>query len=80
MLASEHDLIKADLEYLTRKAEDELLRLSGKRVWFTGGAGFLGYYLCKGIAFWNAERKPVARIKLLVMDNFRRGLPAGSTK
>ena len=75
MLMTERELIQSDLEYLTRKAEDELRQLSAKRVWLTGGAGFLGYYLCKGIAFWNEKRRPADRIKLLVMDNFRRGSP-----
>jgi dTDP-glucose 4,6-dehydratase/UDP-glucuronate decarboxylase len=75
MLMTERELIQSDLEYLTRKAEDELRQLSAKRVWLTGGAGFLGYYLCKGIAFWNQKRRPADRIKLLVMDNFRRGAP-----
>ena len=75
MLMTERELIQSDLEYLTRKAQDELRRLSAKRVWLTGGAGFLGYYLCKGIAFWNEKRRPADRIKLLVMDNFRRGSP-----
>ncbi len=43
------EIFHHDLTYLTRKAGDELEALSGRTVWFTGAAGFLGYYFCKGI-------------------------------
>ncbi len=75
MLLSEQALESADLEYFVRKARGELEQLSGKTVWFTGGAGFLGYYLCKGIAYWNADQGPEKRVHLVVLDNFRRGVP-----
>jgi UDP-glucuronate decarboxylase len=76
MLTSEQDLVRSDLEYFTRKGHDELERLAGKTLWFTGGAGFLGYYLCKGIAYWNDKQNASKRIQLIVLDNFKRGVPA----
>jgi len=69
-------LFQDDLSYLTEKAASELDALSGRTVWFTGAAGFLGYYFCKAIKFYNDARGPEQRIRLMAIDNFRRGVPA----
>lgn len=75
-MMSLEQILANDLEYLTSKAEAELETLSGQHLWLTGAAGFLGYYFCKAIEFWNASHDPSARIGLYAIDNFRRGVPA----
>ncbi|MGE0313880.1 MAG: NAD-dependent epimerase/dehydratase family protein [Lautropia sp.] len=70
-----NELIEQDLEDLIRKARPEFEELAGKRLWLTGGAGFLGYYLVLSIAHWNRSAKPGERIRLKVLDNYIRGVP-----
>jgi len=70
-----NDLIESDLEYLCRKADAELSRLAGGHVWFTGGAGFLGYYLIFATRRWNRLHAPAQQIRMTVLDNFIRGVP-----
>ncbi len=69
-------LIEVDLEYLCRKADAEFSRLAGGHVWFTGGAGFLGYYLILATRRWNRMHAPPKRIRMTVLDNFIRGVPS----
>ena len=61
-------LITSDLEDLIRKARPQFEELAGKRLWLTGGAGFLGYYLVLSIAHWNKAEEPDKRIRLTVLD------------
>jgi UDP-glucuronate decarboxylase len=68
-------LITSDLEDLIRKARPQFEELAGKRLWLTGGAGFLGYYLVLSIAHWNKSAAPGDRIRLTVLDNYIRGVP-----
>ena len=68
-------LIDQDLDDLIRKARPEFEELAGKRLWLTGGAGFLGYYLVLSIAKWNRTESADRRIKLTVLDNYIRGVP-----
>ena len=68
-------LITSDLEDLIRKARPQFEELAGKRLWLTGGAGFLGYYLVLSIAHWNKAAAPDKRIRLTVLDNYIRGVP-----
>ncbi len=68
-------LITSDLEDLIRKARPQFEELAGKRLWLTGGAGFLGYYLVLSIAHWNKSAAPRDRIRLTVLDNYVRGVP-----
>lgn len=68
-------LIETDLDYMCRKAADELARMAGSHVWFAGGAGFLGYYLVLLVRHWNGFRPPAQRIRMTVLDNFIRGVP-----
>ncbi|MDZ4673416.1 MAG: NAD-dependent epimerase/dehydratase family protein [Gemmatimonadota bacterium] len=69
-------LITADLDTLIDRAEPEFSALAGQVVWFTGAAGFLGYYLCKAIDRWNLLQPADRQIRLLAIDNFQRGVPA----
>jgi UDP-glucuronate decarboxylase len=75
MLKDIDTLINTDLDYLIAKALPQFEALAGKTLWFTGAAGFLGYYLCKAIDRWNQSHEPGARIHLLAIDNFQRGVP-----
>lgn len=68
-------LIDQDLDDLIRKARPEFEELAGKRLWLTGGAGFLGYYLVLAVAKWNRTEPAARRITLTVLDNYIRGVP-----
>jgi nucleoside-diphosphate-sugar epimerase len=68
-------LISDDLDDLIRKARPQYEELAGKRLWLTGGAGFLGYYLVLSVGHWNRSAPPAQRIRLTVLDNYIRGVP-----
>lgn len=70
------ELLTRDLDYITSKASVEFERLSGTHVWFTGGAGFLGYYLTLAVRHWNARQAASRRIRLTILDSFIRGVPS----
>ncbi|MEM8931406.1 MAG: NAD-dependent epimerase/dehydratase family protein [Acidobacteriota bacterium] len=62
-----------DLQRMVERLDGEMVRMAGRRVLITGGAGFLGYYLVRSIVHYNAgARRP---IELTVLDNFSRGEP-----
>jgi UDP-glucuronate decarboxylase len=69
-------LITDDLNDLIRKARPQFEALAGHQVWLTGGAGFLGYYLVLSIGHWNKTAAPGKKIRLVVLDNYIRGVPA----
>lgn len=64
-----------DLDYILAKAAGELERLAGRHVWFTGGAGFLGYYATLAVHHWNHTQPAGKAIRLTILDNFIRGVP-----
>ena len=69
-------LINQDLDDLIRKARPQFEALVGNHVWLTGGAGFLGYYLVLSMGHWNKTAAPGKKIRLTVLDNYVRGVPA----
>jgi dTDP-glucose 4,6-dehydratase/UDP-glucuronate decarboxylase len=69
-------LINDDLDDLIRKARPQFEAMAGQRLWLTGGAGFLGYYLVLSVAHWNKSAPADRRIRLTVLDNYIRGVPA----
>ena len=69
-------LINQDLDDLIRKARPQFEALAGNHVWLTGGAGFLGYYLVLSMGHWNKTAAPGKKIRLTVLDNYVRGVPA----
>jgi nucleoside-diphosphate-sugar epimerase len=74
------DVVKADLDFISGAgAGAELGQMSGKRLMIAGGAGFLGYYLVQGALHWNRVNADKASIRVLVLDNFIRGVPAWLT-
>ncbi|MGH8177912.1 MAG: NAD-dependent epimerase/dehydratase family protein [Steroidobacter sp.] len=74
-MLSLEELLGTDLDYVLQKAHGELRELAGRHVWFTGGAGFLGYSLCHALARWNQTHEPAMRVRMTVLDSFIRGVP-----
>ena len=68
------DVVRQDLDYICAALKDELGSMEGSRVFISGGAGFLGYYLIQTLLHWNAnaQGKPIA---ITACDNFIRGVP-----
>ena len=66
-------VVANDLDYICDGASLELTKLRGKRVLIVGGAGFLGYYMVQTLTWFN--QREGADIKVLVLDNFKRGKP-----
>ena len=69
------DLLTEDLDYICDNLREEFDALAGKRLLITGGAGFLGYYLCHAAMHFN-RRRPKDPIRVTVWDSFIRGRPA----
>ncbi|HJT80185.1 MAG TPA: NAD-dependent epimerase/dehydratase family protein [Chthoniobacterales bacterium] len=68
------DVVRQDLEYICSSLKGELGGMAGRRVFISGGAGFLGYYLVQVLLHWNSTNNsnPIA---VTVCDNFIRGVP-----
>ena len=71
-----HDVINIDIEYIYDNCREGLSHFAGENILITGGAGFLGYYLLQSILFWNRVSKDYDHVRLIVMDNFIRGVPS----
>ena len=71
---SKSDIESADLSYIQTKAREELNKLSGHSVLFTGADGFLGYYFLKVFLAWN-DAHPAKKIKVHALDIFLNGIP-----
>lgn len=69
-------LLGRDLDYVTDALRDEYASMAGKRLLITGGGGFLGYYMVKGVLHWNDQARKEDRIPVTVFDNYVRGVPA----
>lgn len=69
------DVVAKDLEHICGNLQEELPRLSGKKILITGGAGFLGHYLVQTVLYWNRMPGGKRPIRLTVHDNFVRGVP-----
>ena len=74
-MKNSNDVVEADLSYICKELEEELMCLSGQRILITGGAGFLGYYLVQCILYWNSQNYEKEPINVVVYDNFIRGTP-----
>lgn len=72
-------VVSTDLDYVIQAGPEEFAAMSGRRVMIAGGAGFLGYYLVQSALHWNTSNPAKAPIKLVVMDNFIRGVPGWLT-
>jgi dTDP-glucose 4,6-dehydratase/UDP-glucuronate decarboxylase len=74
LITASRNVVDEDLADLCTQLTSEFSELAGRRLLITGGAGFLGYYLVQAVIRWNARQRS-APIKLVVHDNFIRGVP-----
>lgn len=75
-LTAPPEVVERDLDDICERAADELRTVSDRTVLVTGGAGFLGYYLVQAMLHWNQSvGKGSAPIRVVVVDNFLRGVP-----
>lgn len=54
--------------------------MHGKRLFISGGAGFLGYYLVQSVLHYNQTKHSGAPIEVIVCDNYIRGVPTWLTE
>jgi nucleoside-diphosphate-sugar epimerase len=73
--AKSTDVELLDSEFICENLEEEFLKMSGKDILLTGGAGFLGFYIIKSILLWNELNPDKKNINLRIFDNFSRGVP-----
>jgi UDP-glucuronate decarboxylase len=73
------EIVQRDLAYIADQAAEELEAMSGRHLLVAGGAGFLGYYLVQGALHWNRMHAGAPPIRVTVLDNFVRGVPAWLT-
>lgn len=69
-----HDVVRADVEYITKQANSELAAMAGTKLLLTGAGGFLGYYCIWVVAYWN-KHHPKQKISLTAVSRFREGIP-----
>ena len=72
-------IVQEDLDSIAHDAGDEFTALSGRHLVVAGGAGFLGYYLVQAPLHWNRRNPARPPIRVSVLDNFIRGVPAWLT-
>jgi len=80
VMENSQQVIDRDLEYICNSLEVEFTHLSGSGLLITGGAGFLGYYLIQSILHWNESMDEAKQIRVLVFDNYIRGVPVWLSK
>jgi dTDP-glucose 4,6-dehydratase/UDP-glucuronate decarboxylase len=68
-------VVAEDLAKICRRLEAEFSTLKGKTLFISGGAGFLGHYLVQAVLHWNRTRGPAQTIRVIVSDNYIRGVP-----
>lgn len=69
MSFSSRQLIAADLAKIYPKVSDKISTIFGKTVLVTGGAGFVGSWVCELVSYLNREQN--AGIKLYILDRAR---------
>ena len=69
------EVVAADLEDICTRLETEFAVLKGKRLFISGGAGFLGYYLIQAVLHWNRTKAAGEPVQLVACDNYMRGVP-----
>jgi nucleoside-diphosphate-sugar epimerase len=70
------DIVQTDLNLIANRLGPEFAQMAGRNLLIAGGAGFLGYYLVQGVLYWNRWNPEHFPIKITVLDNFVRGMPA----
>lgn len=69
------ELLDEDLARVATACREEFAEMEGSNLLITGGAGFLGYYLVQSVLFWNDRHAGSRPIRIMVVDNYRRGVP-----
>jgi UDP-glucuronate decarboxylase len=72
-------VVSGDLDFITMHGAEEFGKISGRSMMIAGGAGFLGYYLVQAALYWNHRNPNSPPIRVTVLDNFIRGVPAWLT-
>jgi nucleoside-diphosphate-sugar epimerase len=78
-IPSAHDIVRQDLDNISRRLDTEFAAMSGGTLLITGAAGFLGYYLVQSALHWNHTHPESGPIRLIACDNFMRGVPGWLT-
>lgn len=69
-------VVSADLDRLAERLDHVFVRLAGRDLLITGGAGFLGHYLVQAPLAWNRSNPSEPPVRVTVHDNFLRGVPS----
>jgi nucleoside-diphosphate-sugar epimerase len=77
---SADEIVEADLENISGRLKAEFSSMRGKRLFISGGAGFLGYYLVQSVLHWNRTQADGAPIQITACDNYSRGVPEWLTR
>lgn len=72
-------VVATDLDNIASRLDAEFRTMQGKRLFISGGAGFLGYYLIQSVLHWNATRGGGTPIHVVACDNYMRGVPGWLT-
>jgi nucleoside-diphosphate-sugar epimerase len=75
MMKKSNEVVARDLDYICDSLKAEFSDMSGNKLFISGGAGFLGYYLIQSVLRWNAGSNGSKPIEVTVCDNFIRGVP-----
>ena len=73
------DVVRHDLDDMARRLDSEFAAMSGKTLFISGAAGFLGYYLVQSVLHWNRAHPEKPPVRLIAGDNFIRGVPGWLT-
>jgi nucleoside-diphosphate-sugar epimerase len=73
------EVLLEDLGDICRRLDSEFATMSGKTLFISGAAGFLGYYLVQSVLHWNDTHPDTPPIRLIAGDNYIRGVPAWLT-
>jgi UDP-glucuronate decarboxylase len=76
MLENAQQVVSTDLDYICDRLKSEFSSMQGKKLFISGGAGFLGYYLIQSALHWNQSHLEAAPIEVTACDNYIRGVPA----
>jgi nucleoside-diphosphate-sugar epimerase len=74
MTKTADDIVRQDLDFICDSLKTEFQGMRGARVFISGGAGFLGYYLVQALLHWN-QGSDKNGVSVTVCDNFIRGVP-----
>ena len=64
-----------DIDYIHKKAQNELEMLIGNNLLLIGAGGFLGYYFIRAILSWNDSHKSNP-VRITALSKFREGIPS----